>query len=42
MMNQTSKDVKNVNKKCYERGGHVRDKQRFEENQVQSLPILTW
>ena len=37
MMNQTSKDVKDV--KFYERGGHVRDKKRFEENQVRSLPI---
>ena len=35
-MNQTSKDVKDV--KFYERGGHVRDKKRFEENQVRPLP----
>jgi len=32
-MNHTSKDVKDV--KFYERGGQVRDKKRFEENQVQ-------
>ena len=37
MMNHTSKDVKDV--KFYERGGQVRDKKRFEENQVRSLPI---
>jgi hypothetical protein len=37
-MNQTSKDVKDV--KFYERGGNnLRDKKRFEENQVRSIPI---
>ena len=39
-MNQTSKDVKDV--KFYERGGHVRDKKRFEENQVRSIPIQSY